>query len=338
MAVVWARETARDRSLEVEKENGGTATRSWLVRVDDPATTLSDIQDAAGVAIGDAHPDEGDLSCERISVRSSDDSGLLYVVSADYAPDAAGSSGGGGEGSGDDQSEVDGMYKQWSGSSSVASEPIYQDNNGNVMTNSAGDPLEGLEAEKAQFHLTLTTYYTSHADNLPLRGWVPLAREFTNAVNSDVWNGGQPRQWKCQGCSAKVVSDRLGPGGAVRFYWEVTWDFAFRADYWVLRPWDIGFNELVDDEGVPQPTYGISAGDESYIGDGSDGSGSGDDGPCDGNLQRRAIKGQDGKPVRQPVALQDGVAKAPCLRPSELWFEVYPEQEFTPTFGEVFTP
>lgn len=337
MAVVWARETARDRGIEREKESAGSASRSWLVRLDDPATALADIQAAAGVSIGDSHPEDVELEVEKISVRSSDDSGLLYVVSAEYGlADGSGSDGSGGDGSGDDESEVDGLFKQWSGSSSVASEPVFRDNANNVMTNSAGDPLEGLEAERAQFHLTLTTYYFSHADNPPLVGWLGLSRQFTNAVNSDVWNGGNPRQWKCQGCSAKLASDKLGPNNSLRYYWEVTWEFAFRADYWVLQPWDIGFNELVDSAGDPYAVSGISAGDEAYVG-GSDG-GSGGDGPCADDLKRRAIKGQDGKPVKQPVALQDGVAKAPCLRPNSLWFEVYPEEDFAPVFGEVFTP
>lgn len=61
------------------------------------------------------------------------------------------------------------------------------------------------------------------------------------------------------------------------------------------------------------------------------------DGPCPGNLGRRTIKGQDGKPVRQPVALQNGVAKPPCSRPDELSFEVYNEKDFS-VFGELFTP
>ena len=347
MAVVWTRETARDRSLELQREDGDSAGRSWLVRVDDPATTLKAIQESTNVSIDDAHPTEPGLNCERISVRAADDTGLLYVVTADYTPLEADSSSGSGEGSGDDgESEVEGKFSQWSGSSSVASEPVFLDRDGNVMTNSAGDPLEGLEAEKAQFHLTYTTFYNRHNDGpgpVVERGWVPLARRFTNAVNGIPWNGGQPGQWKCQGCSAKLDSDRNGADGALRFFWEVTWDFAFRADYWALRPWDIGFNELVDENGDPAPTYGISTGDVED--EGRDGSGS--DGPCEGNLNRRAIKGADGKPVRQPVALLNGVAKAPCLRPEELWFEVYPldnpsgdpeEPSFNNQFGEVRTP
>lgn len=322
MAVVWARESARDRSLEIRKEDGGTASRSWLVRVDDPGTSLAEIQAGAGVNISDAHPSDPDLYCQRISVRSSDDSGLLYIVSAEYEPDIDESSSGSGGGSGEGESEVEGLREQWGGSSSVGSEPVFTDRDGVIMTNSAGDPLEGLEAEKSQFHLTLTTYYLSHTT------WRPRAREYTNAVNSNVWNGGMPGQWKCQGMSAKLNVDKGGAGGSVRIYWEVTWDFAYRDDFWRLEPWDIGFNELVDDEGNPQETYGISTGD---------GGGAGEDGPCAGGLKRRAIKGQDGKPVRQPVALQNGVAKEPCLRPSSLLFEIYPEKDFS-VFGEVFTP
>lgn len=340
MAVVWARETARDRGLELQKD-GATASRSWIVRVDDPATSLGSIQSECGVAIGDAHPTETDLSCDRVSVRSSDDSGLLYQVTADYSPDASssGSDGSGGDGSGGgEESEVEGRYKQWGGSSSVASEPVFLDAANNVMTNSAGDPLEGLEAEKAQLHLTLTDYYkfaTTNQNN----GWLDHAKIYTNAINSDGWNGGDPGQWKCQGCSAKLVIDRGGPNNAPRAYWEVNWDFAFRDKYWALRPWDIGFNELVDDNGEPQPVGGISAGD-AYNGEGGgNGGGSGGSGgPCAGGLKRRSIKGQDNKPVRQPVALQNGIAKEPCLRPDELWFDVYTRQAFTPIFGEVFTP
>lgn len=329
MAIVWARETARDRSLDVEKENGGSSTRSWLVRVDDPTTALSEIQTAPGVSIGDPHPDQGDFACERLSVKSADDSGLLYTITADYSPTTAGS-GSGGEGN---QSEVEGLQKVWSGSSSVGSQPLFLDRDMNVMTNSAGDPLEGLEADLAQFHLTLTTYYATHENNQN-GGWVQLARRLTNTCNSLSWNGGAPYTWKCQGCSARVQSDRQGPDGSVRWYWEATWDFAYRDDGWQLQPWDIGFNELVDDTGTPQQVFGISAGDTT----GASGGSEGDDGPCEQGLNRRAIKGQDGKPVRQPVALQNGIAKEPCLRPDRLSFYVYREEDFNPVFGEVFTP
>lgn len=322
MAVLWCRETVRDRSLELAKKDGGSGSRSWIARVDDPATSLTDIRAASGVLIGDQHPDDASLVCQTISVKSADDTGMLYSVSADYKPDPTQSS----DSDEDDPGGMDGLVPVWGGSSSVASEPVYLNIAGNTMTNSAGEPLEGLEAEQAQFHLTKTTYYSTHEGG---GGWLAHARTYTNSINSDVWNGGQPGQWKCQGCSAKLNIDRQGEQGAARVYWEVSWDFAFRADYWRLTPWDIGFNELCDDEGNPIEVYGVSD---------SGGGGSGEDGACGDGINRRAIRGQDGKPVRQPVALQNGKAKGPGCRPDALLFEIYASQAFGAVFGEVTTP
>lgn len=54
--------------------------------------------------------------------------------------------------------------------------------------------------------------------------------------------------------------------------------------------------------------------------------------------KRAQIKGQDGKPVRQPVALQNGMAKAAGDPPDALAFEVYEKVDFMAPFGQVFTP
>lgn len=50
------------------------------------------------------------------------------------------------------------------------------------------------------------------------------------------------------------------------------------------------------------------------------------------------ILGQDGKPVRQPVALRNGIAKEPCEAPDELLFFVYERANFMRQFGELTTP
>lgn len=335
MAVVWCRESVGDRSLDKARDNGGSAARSFLVRVDAPSTSLADIAGSPGIDIGDAHPDDAGLRCEAIKASAKDDSGLLYVVSLNYKPNLEAPEMEELEGQG--ANAVEGLMPYWSASSSVGSQPVWKDVNGVVMTNSAGDPLEGLEAEFADFHLTKTTFFKSHAAVNGDEGWLSLSRQYTNACNNNLWNGGNAGTWKCKGSSAKLTTDNQGPSGARRVYWEVTWEFAFREEGWQLMPWDIGFNELVDEEGNPEPHYGISVGDggEDYGSGG--GSGGGDDQPCPGGPLRRAIKGQDGKPVRQPVALDAGVAKAPCLRPSALWFQITPFLDFD-IFGEVFTP
>lgn len=335
MGIVWCRETVRDRSLDVSGANGGSASRSFLVRVDDPGTSLQTILDEPGVLVGDMHPNQLLLAVDTISVKASDDTGMLYTVTVSYKPKPAPE----GSGSGEEEQPggLDGLVPVWGGSSGVSSQPVFKDASGTVMTNSAGDPLEGLEAEQATFHLTKTTYYTSHAGG---GGWLAHARQFTNAVNSVAWNGGDEFTWKCQGCSAKLNIDRQG--NSPRVYWEVTWDFAYRAETWLLDVWDIGFNELVDADGDPLEVEGISAGRESpqaFVyeeGGGSGGPAPPD--PCGEERGRRAIKGADGKPVRQPVALENGVAKPPCERPNNLYFQVYDAQDFGPTFGSVTTP
>ncbi len=102
--------------------------------------------------------------------------------------------------------------------------------------------------------------------------------------------------------------------GETNVYWEITWEFAYRADKWTLKPWDIGFAQLVNEDGEPTQA---------------------------GSL-RAQIKGQDGKPVRQPVALAGGVAKPAGERPdicnAPNGFDVYHEKDFTTPFGELFTP
>lgn len=327
MGILWCRETVRDRRYEVSDNNGGAATRSFLVRVDDPGTSLTTIQSEPGIQVGDVYADDPSLLCQKISVRPKDDVGMLFEVTADYAYKEQESE----DPENDPPGSLPGLVPFWGASSSVGSQPTYLTTTNRVITNSAGDPLEGLEADEAQFHLTLTQYYDSHTQ------WLPLARSLTNSVNNAEWNGGATGTWKCQGCSAKVNIDRQGEDGAARVKWEVTWDFAYKEPTWQLQPWDIGFNELVDANGDPIEVPGIAPTSDQYGGSGGSGSGD-DDGPCEGNLGRRAILGQDGRPVRQPVALQNGKAKAPCLRPNRLEFQIYAENDFMAPFGELRTP
>jgi hypothetical protein len=299
MAIVFTREIPKERSASGKKKDGDEYTRGFWVRTDSPTESLVDISNAPGIAYYDAHPDNSSCVMDSYDIKPADDSGLLYVVSFKYKKFSP-----------DDQEDPDPEkpgslpFKPsvWGGSSSVVVEPIYKDRFGNIMTNSAGDALEDLQAERAEERLTLTQYYASHT------GWMALARAYTNTVNDENWNGGGPRTWKCQGCSKKLNIESRDGGTIV--YWEVTWEFAYKADEWTLKPWDIGFAQLVDENGDPD-SYGT---------------------------KRAQIKGQDGKGVRQPVALQNGVAKPAGQPPDALDFWVYEMNDFMTPFGEVFTP
>ena len=298
MAVLWSRETNRDAGYNASNDST-TATRSWLVKAD-LGTDAATVAAAAGVSIGDAYPGGGDLEASRIRARASDPSGMLWTVSVEYSktdPEDEGGDDGEDGGGG-----VPGKPRIWGGSSSVTTVPIYQDRNGDTITNSAGDPLEGLEAEAAEERLTLTEYYLDHT------GWMGRAKSYTNSINSGQWNGGPAGTWKCQGCSKKLNIENND--GGTMIYWEVTWEFAWRADGWQPKPWDIGFHELVDEDGNPDAYGGF----------------------------RGVIKTASGTGTRQPVALQDGVAKAPGEPPNIINVDYYSELDFGAAFGEVFTP
>lgn len=303
MSILWTREIPKERTGSSKFNEGQSYTRAYLVRTDSPTESLVDILNAPNIPYLTPYPNDPSALMQKLSAKPADESGLLYVVSLDYEklnPDQADPPSNPPPGSMEFRPPV------WGGSSSVVTEPIYKDKNGVVMSNSAGDPLEGLQAERAEEKLTLTQYYATHA------GWQQLARNYTNAINNAAWNGGAAKTWKCQGCSKKLNIENKD--GATTVYWEITWEFAYRADLWTLKPWDIGFAEKVDDNGTPSMA----------------------------GTKRAQIKGQDGKGVRQPVALAGGVAK-PAGQPPDVanggaGFDVYPELDFMAPFGELFTP
>jgi hypothetical protein len=306
MSIEWIRETSSEIEYSGDTKGARRATRSWLFKVTTPDVSPALISTNIPVAFNDPHPNVAGILAKKFRVRPIDSTGMLWSAVVEYETSIQGEQ--------PDQETTSGVPDKpeiWGGSSSVTTGPVYKERenatdarrNGPVMTNSAGDPLEDLVAENAEERLTLTTYYLNHQE------WMQASKKYTNACNSDTWNGGEPYTWKCQGCSKKLNAETNDQGQTV-VHWEVTWEFAYRAEGWQLRPWDIGFNQLVDDEGTP--------------------TGSGN--------KRQTIKGQDNKGVRQPVALVNGIAKEPGEPPDALEFYVYPEFSFNEQFGQVYTP
>lgn len=88
-------------------------------------------------------------------------------------------------------------------------------------------------------------------------------------------------------------------------YVETKWEFRFDPDGWQLKPWDIGLMEKCDSSGNASTT----------------------------GTNRKAIVGKDGRPVKQPVALVNGVAKAVGSAPDSITADVYPVTAFGVKFG-----
>ena len=313
MGIVWCRYCPLERSHGGKHQDTYTYEEFYLIRTDDPSEPMTGIRASPGIEYLDEHPDDASCKALEFDVRPEGDSGLLYKMRIRYyapPPDAENENNSGEPG------QIEGIMKYpiWGASSSVTSSPCFQHfpNNGDngtleTICNSAGDPLEGLEKEQAGARLTLTQYYLNHQE------WRDLQTEYTNAVNENEWNGGGARTWKCQGCSARLQTENVA--GSTIVFWEVNWEFEYRADTWDCMPWDVGFAQLVDENGDPAP-YGT---------------------------QRAQIKGQDDKAVRQPVALQaDGTAAAPGSPPSVIkggaGVRVYRELAFGGVFGQLFTP
>lgn len=187
----------------------------------------------------------------------------------------------------------------WERGGGATTIPAFTDSAGDTITNAAGDPLEGLEKEREETSWTLTKYYEDQAS---LDGAID---SYAGTVNASTWAGGAAKTWKCyfKGAKRQSVSklDGVDDAGTLDFI-ESRWEFRLEVDTWKAMPWDVGFMELVDGE-------------------------------------RKAITGSDGKPVKQPVALNaDGTKKTAGLPPSVIkdgdGVDLYLQADWSDEFGE----
>lgn len=117
-------------------------------------------------------------------------------------------------------------------SSSQITKPAV-DKDGRSFTNSAGDPVDGLEAEAALMNLT----YTNEACT------DPQFRQFykyLNACNSVDFLGFESYTLRCTGISAEYDQAKQA--------WRVSVEFCHNPDGWQIVYYDAGFNEI--DNGV----------------------------------------------------------------------------------------
>jgi hypothetical protein len=186
----------------------------------------------------------------------------------------------------------------WERNGGATTVPAFTDRLGNTITNAAGDPLEGLEKEREETSWSLTKYYETQAE---LDADIDAA---SGRVNDAVWDGWFAKTWKCYFKGAKKQSisklDGQDDGGVLEFI-ESRWEFRLDPGTWKAMPWDVGFMELVGSE-------------------------------------RKTILGNDGKPVKQPVALNsNGTKKSPGQAPSVIkngdGVDLYLSADFGNIFG-----
>jgi hypothetical protein len=287
MAIAACLETARGTGVSGKYGESFTFTRKWIVRVDSPSTPRTLIARAPGIVFGAGHPDFGNHKAMEFDCTEESGDGMVWSVTVKYyIPPVS------------NTPDTTGMPKDaWSASGSTITIPVFEDKDGEKIANSAGDPIENAERESSDFSLTLTKCYADLA-------WSNIARDQSNTVNNGSWNSSPARTWKVAFRSANKKEATSSSSNTTKPFWEVVWEFQYRQETWDYKPWDVGFNQLVDSSGNPQT----------------------------GGTKRAAVLGADKKPVKQPVALANGVAKTPGQKPDVLTFKLYRETSFS-VFG-----
>lgn len=288
MAVVSTLEVARGTGVSGKYGESFTFTRKWLIRVDSPTTPRVQIANAPNVRFGDGFPEFTNHKAMEFDLTEESGDGMVWMLVVRYYIPPV-----------ENTPDSTGMPKDcWSGAGSTTSIPVFKDKDGGLIVNSAKDPIEGAERESSEFTLTLTKCYADLS-------WSPIAKSHSNTVNSASWNGSAERTWKAAFRSAnKKEATVSGSTSQTKPYWEVVWEFHYREETWDYKPWDVGFNQLVDSQGNAS-TSGTS---------------------------RAAVLGADKKPVKAPVALANGVAKSAGSSPDALTFKLYKESDFS-VFG-----
>jgi len=158
---------------------------TWMVRVDapPPTTSVAAILTAPGMAYGTAHPSFSSCKAMKWSYQAADGSGLLWSVTVQFFVPIV------------DINPANGLPADvWSGRGVNVTVPFFKDKNGDVLTNSAGDPLEGMEKDLCFRGYTLVRSYAS------LGSADAEMNAVNNTTNSDTWpplgSYGRADTWK----------------------------------------------------------------------------------------------------------------------------------------------
>lgn len=117
-------------------------------------------------------------------------------------------------------------------SSSQISKPA-TDKDGQSFCNSAGDPVDGLEAETA---LLVLSYTNEAATNPKFKSFY----KYLNACNDADYLGFEPYTLRCTGISAEYEQAKQA--------WRVSVEFTHNPDGWEIVYYDAGFNEIDNGE------------------------------------------------------------------------------------------
>jgi len=194
MAVSNFYESIADRQATGTIRQSPTYSRTFMVRVDHPGTSLKEIGSAPGIAYGDPHPDDPTVYVIQIDINAVGDSMMYYGVTYQYGIVASEDVSGGAiaaaqaeaSGGGQPVSPPDPLalpVDYWSGSSSLYTVNRQVDAHGNVICNTAGVPIAGgVEHSSTEAQLVLTKH-------IPIKDFLKVSKlaMSVGSINEDVW-------------------------------------------------------------------------------------------------------------------------------------------------------
>jgi hypothetical protein len=201
--------------------------RQFVVEVDAPTTTQSDILVGSGFVFLAPHPEASYCKAMNASVTNYNSSRWHYLVTWDYELPK--------------QQNVDpnplaraDIWKWSTGGLQVPSLYYYEGETLEPLQNSANDFFEGVTTD-------ISTLQASISGNRATFDY-GLATTVTNAINSASYLGAPQYTWKCSGIAATPAVEVVNES-EVR-YWQVEVTLEYRPDGWPLQLPNIGWNYL----------------------------------------------------------------------------------------------
>jgi hypothetical protein len=204
--------------------------RQWVVEVNDPTTSTTDISNGPGVTFLDPHPDANYCRAFNISVANYNGSRWHYLVTWDYeVPKLS-----------QEQLDANPLNRTdiWKFTTTGMAVPAlyYYYGSGNndrrALTNSAGDILEGAMTDISVLQASISgnrqTFDYSTAANV------------TNCVNDLPYLGGAAYTWKCRGISGQPAVEVVNEI-EIR-YWQVEVSLEYNPTGWPLLLPNVGWN------------------------------------------------------------------------------------------------
>ena len=203
--------------------------RKWVVEVNSPTTTQSDILQAVGVSFLTPHPEAVYVRAMTANVTNFNGSRWHYEVSWEYELPK--------------QDKLDknplarpDIWKWTTSGLQIPALYYYQGTTTSLapLQNSAQDFFEGATTD-------ISTLQANISGNRAVFDYA-MAQLVTNSLNLDTYLGGAPYTWKCSGISAQPQVEVVD-NYELRF-WQIDVTLEYRPDGWTLRLPNVGWNYL----------------------------------------------------------------------------------------------